>query len=189
MLVNVLAVDEHTFGQCVDTLLVKVKWYICYQGVTTPHRALSMPRHWWELPVYSLSLYNFDQNKSFNIDDYSMVKLSTIGLGVLKTCPRNGIDKIQLKKHYNTQEIWLNCLLSILCYCKYSMKEYTMHYIILNYNQIDKTKAKKNANLLNLALFPLKHLKIQNKYTLNKHKYNFTCKYKLLFHTLRDNIY
>ena len=42
--------------------------------------------------VYSLSLYNFDQNKSFNVDNYWMDKCSTINLGVLKTHPRGGAD-------------------------------------------------------------------------------------------------
>ena len=62
---------------------------------------------------------------------------------------------------------------SILCHCKYSMKEYTikihlyfnMCYIILNFNkQMNITKAKIKVYLLNLALFPLKQLKMQNKY-------------------------
>ena len=53
---------------------------------------------------------------------------------------------------------------------------------------MNTTEAKINADLLNLVLSPLKQLKKkQNKYTLNKYKYNLTCKYKLSF-TLRDNI-
>ena len=61
--------------------------------------------------------------------------------------------------------------LSILCHCKYSMKEYkmnihlyfNMYCIISKFNkEMNTTKAKINAYLLNLALFLLKHLKIHN---------------------------
>ena len=59
------------------------------------------------------------------------------------------------------------------------MKEYTMkntvifEYVLHNLEFLqtyDTTKVKINADLLNLALSPLKWLKIQNKYTLNKYK-------------------
>ena len=49
------------------------------------------------------------------------------------------------------------------------------------------TKAKTDAYLWNLVLSPLKQLKIQNKYTLNKYKH-FICIYKLSLHTLGDII-
>ena len=54
---------------------------------------------------------------------------------------------------------------------------------------MDETRAKINADWLLLALSSLKQLKIQNKYTLNKYKYNFTCEYTLSLHTLGDNMY
>ena len=40
---------------------------------------------------------------------------------------------------------------------------FNMHYIILNfYKEMDTTKTKIDGDLLNLALSPLKQLKIQN---------------------------
>ena len=77
----------------------------------------------------------------------------------------------QLNRHYNTQELLSNGLFKFSVYCKYSMKEYTMkihlyfnkYYLIYNfYKQINMTKAKINAYLLNLALSQLKQLKIKN---------------------------
>ena len=54
---------------------------------------------------------------------------------------------------------------------------------------MDASKAKINADLLILAIFALKQMKIQIKNTLNNYKYDFTCKCKLSLHILRDNIY
>ena len=77
---------------------------------------------------------------------------------------------LALKKYYNKR------YLSILCYCKYSMKEYTtkipfyvnMYCIIFNlYEEINYIKTKIITTFLHFALISIKQLSIQDKYTLN----------------------
>ena len=54
---------------------------------------------------------------------------------------------------------------------------------------MNTTKAKVDADLLDLALSSFKQLKIQKKYTLSTYKCHFTCKYKLSLHTPGNDIY
>ena len=90
-------------------------------------------------------------------------------LPVLRCTKHTPGDHIHIKdkKPITTQEILKYAYPSILCHCKYSMKEYTtktylyfnMYYVILNLQkQLNVTKAKIIANLLNLALNPIEQL-------------------------------
>ena len=122
--------------------------------------------------VHSLPLNNSEQNKSFNMNN-------SIGWMLSVFSPWGCSKHLQGRHRWgkqlnNTIELRNNCKIdspSILCHCKYYMKEHTtkiclpfnMYFIISSfYKQMNITKAKMNAYLLNLALFPLKQLKIQN---------------------------
>ena len=100
-----------------------------------------------------------------------MVPLSAIALGVLKIHPREAQMRKTTKQALALGIYNKTASPSILCYCKYSMKEYTikihlyfnMYHIIYNFNkQMNITKAKINSYFLNLALSSSKQLKIQN---------------------------
>ena len=70
-------------------------WMISAEGIKPNDETAS---------VYSLPLYNLEQNKNFSMNNYKMNAFSIITPGVLKTPPRGDTDGKHLNKHYNTQE-------------------------------------------------------------------------------------